>query len=232
MFIVKLTNVHLVKENKFELRACASRRGTVSLGTISDAPFVQNGIPCPQINCATTGDRSNRWRHNHFSRGRLSGRGCSGGRGSSDCHPRHERPGGPWTLCGGRGREGWSRDDLSGAGVYHGSRRLLRCRLPVRYRSASGNDCDVSTAVELLLGPTAPTVMAVRRKTEIVAYSTKKSLKNFIYFLLFFNFFYLRVRVFIHLDNFSLVQRRHHYRWRTANFNMLCTHGHWAVRVL
>ena len=48
--------------------------------------------------------------------------------------------------------------------------------------------------------------MAVRRKTEIVAYSTKKILKNFIYFLLSFNFYYLLVRVFIHLENFSLVQ--------------------------
>ena len=33
------------------------------------------------------------------------------------------------------------------------------------------------------------------------------------------------------LENFSLIWRRQHCQWRTANFD-LCNHGHWAVRVL
>ena len=39
--------------------------------------------------------------------------------------------------------------------------------------------------------------------------------------------------VIVPLENFSLIWRRHHYRWNCCKFwPILSTYGHWAVRVL
>jgi hypothetical protein len=41
------------------------------------------------------------------------------------------------------------------------------------------------------------------------------------------------LRFYVPLKNFSLIWRRHHYRWRAANFgSMLGAQGHWAERDL
>ena len=58
------------------------------------------------------------------------------------------------------------------------------------------------------------------------------SLQRFYFLSLQLNFFVVRLGFFVPLDNFSLIWRRQHCRWRAAIFDLLFgTHGHWAVRV-
>ena len=66
--------------------------------------------------------------------------------------------------------------------------------------------------------------------TKLCLFGQRKSDKNLEQFTVVFLF--LCSGCFVPLEIFSLIWRRHHFRWRTAILlTMVCSHCHWTVRI-
>ena len=86
----------------------------------------------------------------------------------------------------------------------------------------SSGDTHRLCACRKYIGVSTPTILWFLKLFKVLA-SSKSRQEHFplkVYFFISINFCYVCLGVHCPLENFSLIWRRHHYRWRSLNFDL------------